>query len=114
MRSGGRLADVIDEVFLSDKEQKTLKIKEFLVASALGMMPNTNWDGQITNMGGIILVKKSGDVLCFYLYNMEDFQNYLLKHTKFDTPSTSRYHTGKITNQGNGMFYKLNLQIRFI
>lgn len=77
------------------------------------MMPDTEWDGQITNMGGIILVKKTGDVLCFYLYNMADFQNYLLKHVKFDTPSTKRYGIGSLIEK-NGQFYmKLNLQIRF-
>lgn len=112
-RRGGSIADVIDDVFKTDKEQKTLKIKEFLAASALGMMPNTNWDGQITKMGGFILVKRTGEVLCFYLYNNEDFQNYLLKHTKFDTPSTTRYPIGKLLNTGGKLQYKLNLQVRF-
>jgi type II restriction enzyme len=113
-QKGGLLTDIIDHAFTEDKEQKVLKIKEFLVASALGMMPNTKWDGQLTTMGGIILVKKTSDVLCFYLYNMEDFQNYLLKHVKFETPSTTRYGIGKIINEDSILKYKLNLQIRFI
>lgn len=112
-RKGGSIDDVIQEVFTEDIVQKTHKVKEFLVASALGMMPSTEWDGHINDMGGFILVKKTGDVLCFYLYNMVDFQNYLIKNTKFDTPSTSRYSIGKVIKTEQGMYYKLNLQIRF-
>ena len=112
-KRGGVMSDVIDDVFTDDKERKTLKVKEFLVASALGMMPDTKWDGQITNMGGFILVKKTGDVLCFYLYNMSDFQDYLLKQTKFDTPSTTRYGIGSLIQKDNQLYMKLNLQIRF-
>lgn len=59
-------------------------------------MPNTQWDGNLPALGGIILVKKDGDVLCYYLYNLKDFQEYLFDNVKLDTPSTTRYGIGKI------------------
>lgn len=112
-RRGGSVADVMEEVFTEDKEHKIVKIKEFFFASALGLMPSKDWNGQITTVGGIVLVKRTGDVLCFYLDNPVDFQDFLVKHTKFDTPSTTRYKIGEIIPAGQDMSYKLNLQIRF-
>ncbi|MCX6793410.1 MAG: HpaII family restriction endonuclease [Candidatus Falkowbacteria bacterium] len=100
----------------TDKQSKqpTHKIKEFLSIMALGMMPNTDWNGILTSLGGFLLVKKDGDVLCYYLYNLEDFQEYLLNNTKLDTPSTTRYGIGKIIEENGRFFIKLNLQVRFI
>ncbi|MCA9359082.1 HpaII family restriction endonuclease [Candidatus Kaiserbacteria bacterium] len=90
------------------------KIKEFLGVMALGMMPNTSWDGILTSLGGFLLVKKDGDVLCYYLYNLKDFYQYLVNNTKLETPSTTRYGIGRII-ENNGRFYiKLNLQVRFL
>ena len=99
----------------TDKQsrQPIHKLKEFLSIMALGMMPNTDWNGILTSLGGFLLVKKDGDVLCYYLYNLEDFQEYLLNNTKLDTPSTTRYGIGKIIEEDNRYFIKLNLQVRF-
>lgn len=99
----------------SDKQSKQPihKIKEFLSIMALGMMPNTNWNGILTSLGGFLLVKRDGEVLCYYLYNLEDFQEYLLNNTKLDTPSTTRYGIGKIIKEDGRFFIKLNLQVRF-
>lgn len=97
----------------NESKQPTHKIKEFLSIMALGMMPNTDWNGILTSLGGFLLVKKDGDVLCYYLYNLEDFQEYLLDNTKLDTPSTTRYGIGKIIEEDGRYFIKLNLQVRF-
>ncbi len=94
-------------------KQPTHKVKEFLSIMALGMMPDTDWNGILTSLGGFLLVKKDGDVLCYYLYNLEDFQDYLLNNTKLDTPSTTRYGIGKIIKENGRFFIKLNLQVRF-
>jgi len=94
-------------------KQPVHKIKEFLGIMALGMMPNTDWNGILTSLGGFLLVKRDGDVLCYYLYNLEDFQEYLLNNTKLDTPSTTRYGIGKIIEKDGRYFIKLNLQVRF-
>ena len=80
---------------------------------ALGMMPNTPWDGILTSLGGFLLVKQDGDVLCYYLYNLKDFQEYLFEKTKFDTPSTTRYGIGSVINKNGRAYIKLNLQVRF-
>lgn len=101
---------------ITDKQNKqpTHKIKEFIGIMAMGMMPNRVWNGILTSLGGLLLAKKDGDVLCYYLYNLEDFQDYLLNNTKLETPSTTRYGIGKIIEENGHYFIKLNLQVRFI
>jgi type II restriction enzyme len=113
-RRGTYLDDLVSLRY-SDNENgnEKHKIKEFLSTMALGMMPNSKWNGILTTLGGLILVKESGEVLCYYLYNLEEFQEYLLKNTKFETPSTTRYGIGSIFKVDDRFFIKLNLQVRF-
>lgn len=90
------------------------KIKEFLTNVALGMMPATYWDGKYEATGGYIIVKEDGDILCYHIYNRNDFRDYLYKNTKFETASTGRNRFGTIYTVNNEQFLKLNLQIRFL
>ncbi len=90
------------------------KIKNFLDAIALGMVPSKAWDGFSTAQGGYIVVKENGDVVCYHLYNRDEFRSYLYENTKFDAPSTSRYGYGELYKENNKLFFKLNLQIRFL
>lgn len=98
----------------SDRQLYQYKIKKFLAAVALGMKPATSWNGSENASGGYIVVKEDGEVLCYHVYNRNDFEEYLFKNTKLDTPSTSRYEFSKIYQGVDGRNYvKLNLQIRF-
>ena len=102
--------------FVSAGEHKyyEYKVKNLLTDIALGMTPGTVWQGRYDATGGYIIVKEDGELLCFHIYNRNDFQDYLLENTKLDTPSTTKYKFGEIYRD-NGKFYiKLNLQIRFI
>lgn len=90
------------------------KIKRFLTDIALGMMPSKVWAGRYDTTGGYLIVKENGDVLCYHIYNRNEFENYLLNNTKLDTASSSRHNFGKIYHENNALFFKLNLQIRFI
>jgi len=91
-----------------------LKVKKFLFAIATGMVPNSYWSGKRDATGGYFIVKESGDVVCYHLYNSDDFEDYLLKNTYMDKPSTSRYGYGNVEKTSDGRYIiKLNLQIRF-
>jgi hypothetical protein len=89
------------------------KIKNFLTDSALGMTPATMWTGQYDATGGIIIVKENGELVCYHIYNRNEFQNYLLHNTRLEQASTSRYNFGDIYREGGKTFIKLNLQVRF-
>lgn len=98
----------------------TYKIRRLLVDSALGMKAGKLWTGTFSADGGYIAVKKDGELLCYHIYNWNDFQDYLLNHTKIDSPDSSphRCDYGRIlnhveVNEDMGTYIKLNFQIRF-
>lgn len=90
------------------------KIKELMTNIALGMMPASPWSGNYEATGGYIIVKEDGDVLCYHIYNRNEFREYLYNNTKFDTPSKSKHHFGVIEEADGKQILKLNLQIRFV
>lgn len=90
------------------------KIKEFMTNIALGMMPASSWSGNYEVTGGYIIVKEDGDVLCYHIYNRNEFREYLYNNTRFETPSKSKHGFGLIEEVGGKQILKLNLQIRFI
>jgi hypothetical protein len=87
------------------------KIKNLLMDVALGMVPNTRWSGEYDVNGGYIIVKEDGEIVCYHVYNLNDFRDYLFENTKFDVPSCKRYDCGIC--KSNGRKLKLNFQIRF-
>ncbi len=90
------------------------KFKKFLADCALGMLPSKVWDGTADATGGYIVVREDGEVLCYHLFNRNEFETYLIKNTKFETASTSRHGFGSIYKEDGRYYIKLNLQIRFI
>lgn len=90
------------------------KLKNFMRDVALGMTPSKRWNGKFDATGGYIVVKEDGELLCYHLYNHNEFQEYLLKNTKFETSSSSRYEYGEVYKESVEYYIKLNLQIRFV
>jgi hypothetical protein len=90
------------------------KIKRFLTDIALGMMPAKVWTGELDATGGYLVVKDDGEVLCYHIYNRNEFEDYLLNNTKLETASSTRHDFGIIYNENGELFFKLNLQIRFL
>lgn len=89
------------------------KVKNFLTDVALGMTPSSIWKGTYDATGGILIVKEDGEVVCYHIYNRNEFQEYLLKNTRIEQASTSRYEFGEVYSENGKMYIKLNLQIRF-
>lgn len=89
------------------------KMKTVLCAFALGMIPSDPWNGIEDANGGYIVVKEDGDVVCFFLYDRNVFEEYLLECTMFERGSTSRHGYIEVYEKGGEYFIKLNLQIRF-
>ncbi len=90
------------------------KIKKFLTDVALGMTPSKVWTGVYDATGGYLIVKETGEVLCYHIYNQNQFEDYLFNNTKLETASSTRHEFGKIYEEAGQYFFKLNLQIRFI
>ena len=60
-----------------------------------------------------IIVTKEGNVLVYYIHNRNYFEEYLLKNTKYETASTSRYNFGGVYSENRSDNIKLDLQVRF-
>lgn len=90
------------------------KIKRFLTDIALGMMPSKVWNGEYDATGGYLIVKEDGEILCYHIYNRNEFEDYLLNNTKLETASSSRHGFGEVYEENGSILFKLNLQIRFI
>lgn len=113
------LVNITEEVnpLLFDTTDKHLfysyKIKRFLTDVALGMMPSRVWTGEYDATGGYLIVKSNGEVLCYHIYNRNEFENYLFSNTKLETASSTRHGFGEVYIENDEFYIKLNLQIRF-
>ena len=119
---GSELSDLIANLgdgetniltFDLDRSDYEFKIKSLLHNVALGMVPDTAWDGLLRAHGGYIIVREDGEIVCYHVYNADAFRSYLFKNTRFDTPSTTRYGFAKVYEENDSLFIKLTLQIRF-
>ena len=100
--------------YFSKNHYYTLQIKRFLLEIAMGMTPGKEWTGSSSEVGGYIVVKNSGDIVCYDMIERTTFEDYLIRNTYLDTPSTSRYNFGYIYDGRNAsLSIDLNLQIRF-
>lgn len=90
------------------------KIKRFLTDIALGMMPSKVWTGELDATGGYLVVKDDGEILCYHIYNRNEFEDYLFTNTKLETASSTRHEFGTVYEKGGQLYFKLNLQIRFL
>ena len=90
------------------------KIKSLMVCTALGMLPSKPWTGRYEATGGYIVVKSSGDIICFHIYDRNMLEDYLYNNTKFETPKSGRYNMGTIYKKDGRLYFNLVLQIRFI
>jgi hypothetical protein len=120
---GRKISELVDQLaqdgilkrkFDFTREDIEYKMKEFLVSIALGMTPAKEWDGITKAHGGYIIVREDGEIVCYHLYNRNEFQEYLYKNTKLETPSTGRHGFGEIYEKGGNKYMNLNLQIRFL
>lgn len=115
---GKRIADVVESFLSSNPEEDSsiviYKVKQLLIAIALGMVPLTPWYGLDEATGGYIVVKDNSDVLCYHIYDRNRLSEYLYNNTAFDTPSTRRTSVGEIVELHNGkQGFRLTVQIRF-
>ena len=89
------------------------KVKDFLEASAYGMVPTEPYNGERSAAGGLLLVEKNGDLSCFLLDDKDKSRSYLIEHTYFDTAQRDKHRFGEIINVGSESQLKLNLQVRY-
>lgn len=90
------------------------RVKHFLRAAALGFSSSKPWNGNEGADGGMLFVNKDWQLFCM-LSNRKDFEEYLVRSCRFESPSSSlEKHGGygKIEKEWHGTYVDLLLQIR--
>ena len=93
----------------------------------MGMTPETVWTGFYDATGGQIIVKDDGDVVCYHIYEQNQFLNFLLNSTYLEQPATSedennpgypkpnpkkKFFFGWVYKENGKYYLKINLQVR--
>lgn len=87
------------------------KMKQFLMALALGMRPAKIYNGTDSAITGMLLVDGSGEVYCYHASEKEVFENFLYLNTRFEKGSVDKDKYGFLERE-NGVYYlKLNIKI---
>lgn len=107
------IADPLGIASDTDQPMYAYKVKQLLLAFALGVTCSTPWYGNFHANGGYIVVKESGVIICYHFFDRNDLEDYLFLNTRFETPSTSRHLFGNIYQENDEYLLKLNLQVRF-
>ena len=89
------------------------KIKNVLIAFAMGATPGTKWDGLDVATGGFLVVKKDGEVVCLELFTRNAIGHYLITKTSFESPSTGRHGGGLFVDEKGVLCVNVQLQVRF-
>lgn len=112
----------------SEQKLYDYKIKRFLTECAMGMTSEKPWHGEYDSIGGVIIAKNDGDIVCFHIYDFNLFRNYLINNTIFEQAATGedgnnpgfinpnakkKYFYGWLYEELDNLYFKINLQIRF-
>ena len=54
------------------------------------------WNGNTDVDGGLLVVRRDWEVVCFHIFNFGQLQNYLYDNVKFDTPNSRKNNIFRI------------------
>lgn len=87
------------------------KMKQFLMALALGMRPAKLFTGTDSAIEGFLLVDGSGEVLCYHTADRQTFADFLFHNSRFEKGSTEKDKYGYLERENGTYYFKLNLKI---
>lgn len=90
------------------------KVKQFLMALALGMRPAKIYNGQNSAVEGILLVDGSGEVLCYHKSEKETMENFLFLNTRLEKGSLDKDKYGFLEKENGTYYFKLNAKIGLV
>ena len=90
------------------------KLVDLLKGFSFDIKPGTIWQGDYDVNGGIIIISRDGNLYILDLiYHQNEVEEYLVKNTKLDSPSSTRYKMLELYEENGKIYFTLNLQIRF-
>lgn len=90
------------------------KMKQFLLALALGMRPAKIYNGTDSAVEGILLMGTDGEVLCYHKSERQVFADFLYQNTRFEKSSVDKDKYGFLERENGVYYFKLNVKIGLI
>lgn len=90
------------------------KMKQFLMALALGMRPAKIYNGLDSAVEGILLVDGSGDVLCYHKSEKQVMEDFLFLNTRLEKGSLEKDKYGFLERENGVYYFKLNAKIGLV
>lgn len=87
------------------------KMKQFLLALALGMRPAKIYNGTDSAVEGMLLVTVDGEVLCYHKSERAVFANFLYRNTRLEKGSVDKDKYGFLERENGVWYFKLNVKI---
>lgn len=90
------------------------KMKQFLLTLALGMRPAKIFNGTDSAVEGLLLVDKSGEVLCYHKSEKQLFADFLYLNSRFEKGAVEKDKYGFLERENGVYYFKLNAKIALL
>ncbi len=87
------------------------KMKQFLMALALGMRPAKLFNGTDSAIAGFLMVDGQGEVICYQKADRDTFADFLYQNTRFEKGPTAKDKYGYLERENGVYYFKLNVKI---
>ena len=87
------------------------KMKQFLLALALGMRPAKIYNGTDSAVEGLLLTNGEGEVLCYHKSERQTFADFLYQNSRFEKGSVDKDKYGFLERENGVYYFKLNVKI---
>ena len=104
----------IKEELISKHGFYEFKMKQFLLALALGMRPAKIYNGTDSAVEGILLVDGKGEVLCYHKSEKKTFEDFLYLNSRLEKGSVDKDKYGFLERENGVYYFKLNVKIGLI
>ncbi len=87
------------------------KLKQLLIASALGMRPAKIYTGQESAIGALVLLETDGKIVYYPASDRNTFGEFLYQNSRFEVTPIEKDKYGILERENNAYYFKLNLKI---
>lgn len=87
------------------------KVKQLLLALALGMRPAKIYNGTDSAVEGMLLATAEGEVLCYHQSRRQVFADFLYQNTRLERGNPAKDKHGLLEKENGIYYFKLNAKI---
>ena len=90
------------------------KMKQFLLALALGMRPAKIYNGTDSAIEGMLMTNGDGIVLCYHKSDSQTFADFLFQNTRLEKGPLEKDKYGFLERENGTYYFKLNVKIGLV